>query len=138
MEYLVYVSTAKRLMNDQELLDILIKSRSENNAHSITGMLLYSQGTFIQVLEGEKENVDRIFKKIELDTRHKNVIKLINGLIKERNFPGWSMAFASVNSEILQSFEGFLDPKDPSFLGSNNDTTTTMLRIFAQANNLTY
>ncbi|MDN3582889.1 BLUF domain-containing protein [Mucilaginibacter flavus] len=138
MEYLVYVSTAKRLMNEEELLDILTVARTQNKVHHITGMLLYSQGTFIQVLEGEKDNLSQLFKNIELDTRHKNVIKLMTGTINQRNFPDWLMAFASVNAETLQAFEGFLNPIDPSFLGSNDHVTANMLKIFAKANNLTY
>jgi hypothetical protein len=138
MDYLVYVSTAKRLLNDDELLDILKVARAKNKENNITGMLLYSQGTFIQVLEGEKASVDRIFKNIELDNRHKNIIILINGTINERNFADWSMAFASVNANTLQEFEGFLNPSDPNFLGNNNHTTVSMLAAFAQTNNLTY
>ncbi|WP_184542432.1 BLUF domain-containing protein [Mucilaginibacter sp. FT3.2] len=137
MDYLVYVSTAKRLMTDDELLDILTVSRTRNKANHITGMLLYNQGTFIQVLEGEKQNVDKIYNSIEHDARHKNIIKLITGTITNRNFPEWSMAFASVNAETLQEFEGFLNPSHPNFLGNNNHTTVNMLKVFAEVNNLT-
>jgi hypothetical protein len=138
MEYIVYVSTAKRLMNEEELLDILTVSRTKNKINNITGMLLYAQGTFIQVLEGEKENLDDLFQSIEKDNRHKNIIKLITGVITQRNFSDWTMAFASVNAETLIEFEGFLNPTGPNFLGINNHTTASMLKIFARANNLTY
>ncbi len=138
MDYLVYVSTAKWLMSEEELLDILTTARAKNQIYNVTGMLLYSQGTFIQVLEGETENINFIYKLIELDSRHKNIIKLIDGTITERNFPDWNMAFASVNTETLQEFEGFIDPAHENFLGHNNHTTVNMLKTFAQANNLTY
>lgn len=137
MNYLVYVSTAKRLMTEDELLELLTVSRSRNKANKITGMLLYSQGTFIQVLEGEKENLDLVYHSIENDTRHKNIIKLISGPIPDRNFPDWLMAFASVNAETLQAFEGFVNPTDVSFLGHNNHTSISMLKTFAESNGLT-
>src|SRR4051812_16643013 len=116
MEYIVYVSTAKKLLEDEELLDLLTIARVNNKIHNITGMLLYSQGTFMQVIEGEKADVERTFKAIELDLRHKNIIKLITGTIDKRNFPDWNMAFASVDNHTLREFEGFLDPSTENFL----------------------
>jgi len=43
---LLYVSTATHLMEDSELLDLLEESREKNKRLSITGMLLYCEGTF--------------------------------------------------------------------------------------------
>ncbi|WP_413666535.1 BLUF domain-containing protein [Mucilaginibacter sp. Mucisp86] len=77
MEYLVYVSTAKKLMSDDELLDLLQTARIKNAKYNVTGMLLYSEGTFIQALEGEKEDLYTIYKAIELDFRHRNIILMI-------------------------------------------------------------
>jgi hypothetical protein len=136
MNYIVYVSTAKRLLSEEELLDLLMASRIKNDVINITGMLLYGEGTFMQVLEGEPDELDKLFGSIKEDSRHKNIITLITGVITDRNFPEWRMAFASVNAETLEEFKGFLNPAALGFLGNNNHATANMLRIFAQSNNL--
>jgi hypothetical protein len=136
MEYIVYVSTAEMLMSDDELLDLLKVSRAKNKKYKVTGMLLYCQGTFMQVLEGEKHSVELIYQAIELDTRHKNIIKLASGTIKKRNFPDWSMAFASVNSETLQEMEGFLSLPNINLTNSAEHVTVNMLKTFVDTNKL--
>lgn len=136
MEYLVYVSTAKKLMSDAELLDLLQTARIKNAKYNVTGMLLYSEGTFIQALEGEKEDLYTIYKAIELDFRHRNIILMITGSVEERIFPKWSMAFASVNADVLELIEGYLSPSAKNFIGDNNHATVTMLKTFAATNRL--
>ncbi|MDB5148398.1 MAG: hypothetical protein JWQ57_2418 [Mucilaginibacter sp.] len=135
MEYLVYVSTAKKLMKDDELLDLLQTARIKNADHGVTGMLLYSEGTFIQALEGEKEDLYKIYNAIQLDLRHRNIILMITGTVEERIFPKWSMAFASVNADVLELIEGF-NPSNKSFIGDNNHSTVLMLKTFAETNRL--
>jgi hypothetical protein len=136
MEYLVYVSAAKKLMNDAELLNLLQKARIKNTGNNVTGMLLYSEGTFIQALEGEKEDLYKIFNTIQLDLRHRNIILMITGMVEERIFPEWSMAFASVNADVLELIEGYLNPANKNFIGNNNHAIVTMLKTFAETNRL--
>lgn len=136
MEYIVYVSTAKRLLSEKELIDVLKVSRTNNKKYNVTGILLYCQGTFMQVLEGDKNSIDQIYKAIELDTRHKNVIKLASGISKKRSFPDWSMAFASVTPETLQEIEGFLSSPDQNLYDNTDHITISMLKTFAENNRL--
>lgn len=136
MEYIVYVSTAKRLLSEKELIDLLKVSRAKNKKYNVTGMLLYCQGTFMQVLEGDKNSVELIYKTIELDLRHKNIIKLAEGSLKKRSFPEWSMAFASVNSETLQEIEGFLSSSAANVTDDADHITVKMLKTFADSNRL--
>lgn len=136
MEYLVYVSTAKKLMSDAELLDLLQTARIKNAKYNVTGMLLYSEGTFIQALEGEKEDLYAIYKAIELDFRHRNIILMITGSVEERIFPNWSMGFASVNADVLGLIEGYLNPSNKNFIGDSNHATIVMLKTFAETNRL--
>ena len=136
MEYIVYVSTAQRPLSEKELIDVLKVSRTNNKKYNVTGILLYCQGTFMQVLEGDKNNIDQIYKAIDLDPRHKNVIKLASGISSKRNFPDSSMAFASVNPETLQEIEGFLSSPDQNVYDNTDHITINMLKIFAENNRL--
>lgn len=92
--HIVYVSTAKAWLSEQNLEDLLIQARDRNKRHGVTGMLIYGAGNFIQALEGDRESVTRIFESIRNDPRHTNVIKIIDFEDGERDFPDWSMAYA--------------------------------------------
>ncbi len=51
----------------------------------------------MQMLEGEKKAVLELYDTIEMDERHKNVITVITGDIKKRNFENWTMGFCNMN-----------------------------------------
>ncbi|MEO6151343.1 MAG: BLUF domain-containing protein [Mucilaginibacter sp.] len=137
MYHLIYISTSHELMNEYELTDILAISRENNQEHGVTGMLLYAEGTFIQVLEGEQADVKKVLSKIINDGRHKNIIELASGPLDERDFPNWSMGFASGNAEVLKEFEGYINPADLQGMKINNmGAAIIMLKSFAETNRL--
>lgn len=106
---LIYVSAEKYAMSDEALQDILSKSRTNNAKHGITGMLLYTEGSFLQILEGYEDEVTRLYEKIAEDARHYRVAKVTVIKGKERLFSDWTMGFASVNARELESIEGMND-----------------------------
>jgi len=77
------------------LLDQILSVARENNARSgITGALLYNDGCFAQVLEGDALAVQDVFEKIQRDARHNDVLVLEAGVAAERLFAKWDMALA--------------------------------------------
>ena len=105
--HLVYSSSAINPLSENELLDLLQKSRENNLAKDITGMLLYCNRLFIQALEGPEENVHALFSKIKKDPRHSMINILIDRKAELRCFPDWSMGFRSYKMEELQQVPGF-------------------------------
>ncbi len=75
-----------------ELGELFSNARSNNKHRDITGALLCSGETFVQVLEGEETEVRSIFDRISLDDRHDDVAVLETGPIDERVFSRWAMA----------------------------------------------
>lgn len=136
MTYLVYISTAKRLFKEEELLELLLIARKKNEENHVTGMLLYNEGTFIQALEGAEEDVNKIYDSIKLDQRHKNIITMGTGPSEIRMFPHWSMGFSSINKELLNEIEGYLNPSNKNFASEKNHNMITMLKTFAETNNI--
>jgi hypothetical protein len=136
MKNTIYLSTALNLLNDEQLIDILNSSRENNLIRNVTGVLLYSDGTFIQVLEGDNGDVDAIFSKIEADRRHKNIFTLSNASINERNLPDWSMGFSTFKADKVTELKGYLKSIDG--LSSKNDTSaaTVIIKTFIKTNNL--
>ena len=106
---LIYVSTATRLLNNEELLEILHASRRNNQAGLVTGLLLYKDGNFMQVLEGPEESVMEIFGKILKDTRHTDITVLTTDPIKERQFADWKMAFLNLDDETAKQESAYSD-----------------------------
>ncbi|MDN3542898.1 MAG: BLUF domain-containing protein [Roseateles asaccharophilus] len=88
---LLYASRATHAMSEAELQAILKSSREHNPATGLTGLLCYSDGIFIQVLEGGRDAVNARYKAIVDDQRHRDVIILSYEEIGERHFAGWSM-----------------------------------------------
>ena len=106
---LIYVSTAVRLLSKDELLDILRVSRRNNEAGPVTGLLLYKDGNFMQVLEGPEVEVMNIFSKIEKDPRHIDITVICTELIEERQFADWKMAFLNLDDETIQQEKAYSD-----------------------------
>lgn len=94
---LVYVSSAPRLLEQDDLLDILRASRANNPAVGVTGALLYSGGNFMQVLEGPPDAVEGVYERVQRDPRHRGVITLLRQEVEERAFPEWAMGFRRVD-----------------------------------------
>lgn len=93
MLQLLYVSGASRPMSDADIEDILTTSKRNNSQAGITGMLLWADGIFIQVLEGEVGKVKALARRIEADARHRNFMVLLEQFSEQRLFADWSMGF---------------------------------------------
>ena len=106
---LIYASVATKDMDRSELLRLLQQVRHANAQVGVTGVLLYEDGNFLQVLEGYKETVQQVFKKIGQDKRHNRIVQIIEEPISKRTFGNWTMAFSSVSREELSTIPGLND-----------------------------
>lgn len=94
MKRLIYLSSAVRLATGEELRHILDTARRNNGREGVTGLLMYHDGTFLQILEGEDDAVDRTFGRIASNDMHRGLQTLPPAQVHERLFADWSMAFA--------------------------------------------
>jgi hypothetical protein len=79
----------------------------ENNAKlGLTGMLLYAEGSFFQVLEGQVDVVDALYAKIARDKRHAQVTLVIREPISKRHFDAWTMGFYRTSLADLAGMSG--------------------------------
>jgi blue light- and temperature-responsive anti-repressor len=79
---------------DVEIGCILDASRRNNRRDRVTGALLFSAGSFAQVLEGPLAAIERTFERIQCDPRHGDVVVLQVHRSGRRDFGEWSMAYA--------------------------------------------
>lgn len=106
---LAYSSLAIRHFDRSSLVELLAFARNFNDLHGLTGMLLYVDETFFQILEGEPDELHALFGRIEHDSRHTKVIKLLEVPIEKRTFARWSMGYAKVTREELAKIPGLND-----------------------------
>ena len=108
MHQLVYTSTAQKGLTNDELMTILQTSRENNSQRDITGLLLYKQGRFLQVLEGAQEDLHSLYETIQADERHYNVKLLFEQDTAGREFGEWAMGFSdsldTLNAEGVSDF----------------------------------
>src|ERR1700690_2352126 len=96
---LIYSSEAAPSLAARELEEMLAESRVRNRVYGITGVLLFVEGGFLQILEGEKEDVLGLMERIERDSRHHDLKVFYEEEVGERAFPSWSMAYLSPSAE---------------------------------------
>lgn len=92
---LYYASTATEKYSPLEMGNILEACRRNNPVLNITGMLFMKNNFFFQCLEGPRENVNILYKKIRQDERHSNVQLLEFKEVGSRYFEGWAMKYVS-------------------------------------------
>ena len=98
---LVYCSAARPNMKPEDIQNILESARRFNFKNNITGCLLYHNDEFLQILEGEKDVVQKLYASIKKDERHSAVMLLNEDEKKERFFPQWNMAFHKLDDSQL-------------------------------------
>lgn len=132
---LIYGSAAVEPFSEAELVALLEKAREKNRRLGITGMLLYRDGNFLQVLEGEAEAVDALLETIRRDPRHRGILVFLKRPLPQREFSDWEMGFVnldSVSPEQLPGYSSYLNqPLDsPEF--EKDGFAFTFLRVFKQ------
>jgi hypothetical protein len=96
---IVYTSTASESFNEAHLVDVLIRSRRNNKRLALSGMLLYRDGMFLQVIEGPDDALRDRMAIIASDPRHSTVRVLLEEEISERMFPAWTMGHVEMADE---------------------------------------
>jgi hypothetical protein len=97
MIYLIYRSIATEVPSETELVALLEHARPANAVRGITGMLLYQNGRYMQMLEGEEAVVKELFTAIAADRRHRDVKLVSTGALARRHFNDWSMGFRNMD-----------------------------------------
>lgn len=98
---LIYTSLSEAKNARDNVIDILASSEKNNQALSITGLLLFDGDRYIQILEGDTQKVESLFGVIGKDPRHHNLELLHKGAVTERSFENWRMAYESMPKGLL-------------------------------------
>ena len=127
---------AVELFSQAELRALLDVSRRNNSRVGITGMLLYKEGNFMQVLEGPAMAVREVHERIQHDPRHTGLITLMERSGTQRQFADWSMGFRNLADPDLRAFPGYNEflnvPFKDAFLASEPTRVNRLLQFFRE------
>ena len=98
----VYISEARTTLSPEAVTALAAKSAAKNRLIAVSGLLLYSQGNFMQCLEGEPRALELIYHAISADTRHHRIVRLVDEPTSARLFPNWSMGVLNLDSESFR------------------------------------
>lgn len=112
---LMYASRAADARRPEVLNAILKHATNHNPSVGVTGVLCFSGEIFLQVLEGGRAQVSKLYNRIAADPRHTDVELIAFEEIGERSFAGWAMGQVNVsrlNAALLLKYSesAVLDP----------------------------
>ncbi|CAN5241557.1 hypothetical protein BH23BAC2_BH23BAC2_27200 [soil metagenome] len=133
MRYAIcYVSTVAKEVNEEEIDTLLENSANNNNNHDVRGILLYSEGNFLQVMEGDKKYVLDLYGKIERDPRHHNIIQVLGKEIEQGAYDGYKSERIThnkkYNKNLLHDYLDQVKGMNPSI----QQTVRNILSVFIE------
>ncbi|MBO9465863.1 BLUF domain-containing protein [Tropicibacter sp. R15_0] len=88
-------------LSDLEIMEIASQT---NQGIGITGVLLRDKQRFLQIVEGDKAQIETLLDKIQNDQRHYDVQVLFSRKLTQRNFEDWAMAYAEIEPGVFDQF----------------------------------
>lgn len=115
LERLLYASTATgRTDSLVNMATILGESQRNNARDGLTGALAAHSGRFIQVLEGGAGDLDRLWRRLVPDPRHRDIVILDRRPIAGRQFHDWTMASSRIGPETALVMERLMATQETS------------------------
>lgn len=124
------MSIQSQVLTNQDIESMLFHIREKNKRLAITGILLLIQGKFVQYIEGQATEIDKVYESIKKDSRHNELILLDSGEIESRQFKDWSMAYKKVGDGEIKDILGHSSLNlDCLFLFPTNEKTHPVLKV---------
>jgi hypothetical protein len=130
--HVLYGSRATHAPTETDLQTLLERSRTYNAHQQITGLLLYSDGQFVQLVEGPEAVVRSLYARIRADARHTQVVTLSDGPSPQRWFADWHMAFGHVEAPDLHQVLGAVATPALPQVPIEDPHLQTLLHAFGQ------
>lgn len=84
---------------------ILAQSRINNHRNGLVGVLYFGDGCFFQCLEGEESAVSRLYERLKLDKRHKDIKLISQEKISSLSYGEWAMKFVPIEKDMTRLLE---------------------------------
>jgi len=124
------MSSQAQVLTNQDIEQLLFQIREKNKRLAITGILLLIQGKFVQYIEGQAQEIDKVYDKIKHDNRHNELVLLDSGNLDKRQFKDWSMAYKKVGDDQVKEILGHTKLNlDDLFLYPAKEKTHPVLKV---------
>jgi hypothetical protein len=101
-----YISRVSQALTPEGVHVLGQNAARRNQELGVTGVLLTGGGIFFQVLEGPPEAIDQLWRAIETDTRHEDVLLLaVQENVPSRIFPDWAMRHVDLDHQANAHME---------------------------------
>ncbi len=94
LEALLYRSRIVNRIGPLHMLLLVERARQANQAHGITGQLIYFDHSFMQYLEGPGAALDALWRQLQHDPRHYDVELLARYPLSQRRYCGSPLMFS--------------------------------------------
>jgi hypothetical protein len=130
----IYVGGGEPGLREYEIATLLKQARIANRKHNVSGLLLYIGGYFLQSFEGEPRMIDVVCSTLFRDKPRMWVKRIVQEPIVERQFPEWTMGFATIDSGEAGQLLGdeTLFQSTPVLTHLTADGAKTLISIFGQ------
>ena len=94
IDQILYCSLMREPMDDAAVERMAQQAANLNRMDHITGMLMYADGVFVQLIEGPREAVKHLWARILLDKRHHGIVQLYHRReVESRACSDWDMRY---------------------------------------------
>lgn len=129
MKCLIYKSAPSDNLKDRILRNMLVDAKKFNRENNITGCIFINHEKVIQLIEGEENTIDELYKRILKDTRHKQVETLLEKEIYTRSMQDWAMAVYNLDGNSDDADFSKLSLLEQLHKSSNTDVIETINNI---------
>lgn len=122
---IIYISEATANLSEPALLTLLQQARAEHQHAQLTGLLVYREGRFLQIMEGPEAPLREFFSRVASDPRHGKLELLADGPKPSPDFQQWHMSFACAMPQRCAQLPGYLSVEE--LLAVAEDTSVRQL-----------
>lgn len=105
MHRIIYISTAAKGLTDADVDAISATAERDNPANQLSGFLLYNQRNFLQMLEGPRDRIGALLRRIISDERHDGVVMMVDEEIAARSCADWQMRWIRLSLDMARRSE---------------------------------
>lgn len=133
--HLVYLSHAIDGIAYSDIQSILNSSRINNEKNQVSGVLIFRDGYFLQLLEGKESDVLSTLGKVIQDRRHHHLQVIIEAVSNQRIFNSWEMNFLDGDtvSGVSQKMVANIMELSFSHKNSEKENILPMIKCFKKS-----
>jgi Sensors of blue-light using FAD len=96
VDQILYCSLLSEPMDDLGIEGLVHSAANLNRMDHITGMLMYADGVFVQLIEGPCEAVNHLWARLLHDKRHRGIVQLYRRReVEQRACANWDMRYVA-------------------------------------------